>query len=39
MTTEMAAIPVEAPEARKSAPISRASVQNGCAVALSSTPV
>ena len=39
MTTEMAAIPVEAPEARKSAPMSRASVQIGCAVADSSTPV
>ena len=35
----MAAIPVEAPEARNSAPISRASLQNGSAVALRSTPV
>ncbi len=32
-------MPVDAPEARKSAPMRRASLQNGSAVALSSTPV
>src|SRR5262245_186617 len=37
--SEMAAMPVEAPDARNSAPMSRASRQNGSAVALRSTPV
>src|SRR5439155_973860 len=37
--SEIAAMPVDAPDARKSAPISRASLQNGRAELESSTPV
>lgn len=36
---EIAAIPIEVPDARKSAPMSRASLQNGSAVTERSTPV